>query len=622
MSKRKRNLSLNESDDKNKKGEKKKLKNSSADLTYSGDIFVSQSKHGPYYLDDIQLNKYKKNSMGRKNLSETDLDEIDSDEMGLKFLPPLTDNNKIITYINAGILHISNVSNLKFRIGNIFNFNIKNLLLIGERHSFRNSKLVSELKLGPNELAKRDEFFFGQFEKFALENKLETMIMFEGPFNIIPLDYTKQTPSVDTVTSLVNINSRMCKSNKNVNGLFFCKYTDYRLKFMWYYVSDCFEKKIKQNAHEDMITIKTKCKRKFVDILIKKYCEYNSTDLIKYLDDTGVVDSNTRTNIYKNLFCRFFIYFTEHSTFNYEGLSVEFENDFQLDNLFGVLDKWISNFCLYVMENPEDHIQRHLFSFLITKLKKHIISDEVYKENSKLLFGLCIKSYYKLTDILFIEKYRYFHKRYIIMKDLYNFLRINYTNYNVITPLDHLISMIRETKSDDYPRKYLQFKKWLIELSLSNKFLNYDDKTFLKTFIDYLTEKHKSGKLIRDVDSSIREILFALRFCSFSMSLVGQFDDVLKLYYSFNNFNNFSFLESFIDLINFQLPIFELFVIMCLYCKGSEKNIVVQAGNYHINKIVGFLSKYNNKFDTTDDRVYIEENKIKEHFNYFFNRSN
>lgn len=604
----KRNLS--EQDLSGKKNEVKKFKSDDDDSFYS-----------LHHLGDTSETELRDKKNETKKLKSYDT----------RLLTPLTEERNFFTFINAGIKHISTVSNLKFVFSN-FRFNIKNLLLVGELHNFKNTKLVEGLKLDNNALKKRDEFYFSQFEKFALENKLETMLLFEGPYEIGPINFSK-IESVDTKSSITEISARYCLSNKNVNDLFFCKYSDYRQRYTTSLINICFKAKIAKYAIEDMQTIKTKCNRYNVEKLITKYCAYGGLNLLNdikpFLDDSGVVDEKMKISIYErinNLFILNLLNVLMKYDIDILILNL-IETDFLTDfTLYVIIERWINNFCLFVMGIRESGLNEILFKFLLEKLNKHIISDEVFKNTKEDLLELCIKTCQKINPSNYFTTIYYtkYYTRYKVFEDLFKFLRHTYTKYNPLTSIRNISLMIIENKNslDTYSNSLSQIKDWVINIGIKNTVFNTADKTFLKHLFTRLDKYFTTDSFQEIVHSNgcLNEILYSLKFCIYTLNLI-EINDPLRIYFKFTNFDSCNFLKKFTRMVGFEMPIFELFIILCLYCRGREKNIIVQAGAAHTRKIVDFLNTDMGKFDDTNDK-FVDENKIKECVNYFFKKSN
>lgn len=596
-------------------------------------------------LEDERLRKRALKLRGVKNLSEKKLSEKDLNEKKLKkydlnLLSPLPEKNRFFTSINAGIRHISNVYNLKLVLDN-FRFDIKNLLVIGETHELKNEKLVKEIKLDEQAIKEREEFYFTQFEKFALENELETMMLFEGLYLMKNPDYTVYGPLDDksSRTSLLSINGRFCTSNKNVNDLFFCKYSDYRQRFLLHLFKTCYNKKLKNDSIVEMQTIKLSCNRLNVVKLLEKYCSYDSnflTNFSAYMQNVKTtLDNNIEKDVvvalHEQLVTLFLIEFTRRNSdytdiIFFNLMRYDFSNDI---TLFTILEKWVNYFCLFLLEMGEERLKNELFNFLLQKLNKHIISDEMFKNSKEDLLELCEKAYQRIDTYssvqIFINLYVVYFNRLKFFVMLHQFLRLVSPPYNSRKSIDNMIKIIALKKDDNIVKNdiksLLELEEWISNVAINNPIFDNEDKGFFTLFFRKIFDFYVPDNIQDRQHNGFIEILNILQFCLFAINMYSiTNNDIIKIYFLYTNFNSGLFLQMFTNFITYRFPIFELFIILCLYCHGNKKNIIVQAGRAHTMRIVDFLNTNKSNFNESDD-IFIDENKIKEHFNSFFNNA-
>lgn len=531
------------------------------------------------------------------------------------------------TYKNYGIIVTAHLKG-SFHIGHE-KFEIKNLLLIGEDHS--------QAKLNDKENKDRQNYFFLQFRNYATTHSKNIMLLFEGIYN---LNYSK----TDKNAELTLLNPFLCTEFKDSNSVFYCKNSDYRLKFLRSLINKSYEYENpncnclgKIEPLKQLENIREHCtKNSIINLLNYSFINFNKRDnhnqLIRYLYD--FLNKSTNINIEELKFIHKYIYVSFIFT-HIQNIHVN-DSDFKIlefmfnEEIVYMCKLWLFRFFFYLSSLNPSKLIDFMHEYLVSKLIKHtIIKDQKllfeqlkmvsniinFKMHFHLFFGNM--NFYSLGKIL--NTFNMFFK----LKTQKNYLLIASKTLNMKFKL--ILNNYNKKLYNDSDFDKFSFDEFLNYSLTFNNFenitnLNAQEKELLNLIINTLSlsttsvlDKHFLIAKVFEISSSLIFLYDELQKKTMDIYdlFIHYLDSCVKL-----DFNKMVELVFYFFLT--ELPLFELYVVFNLIYYGNTKNIVVEGGYHHIDKIIRFLNSLSYKVNIVEKSV-IDEQSIDDSINKFYN---
>lgn len=533
-------------------------------------------------------------------------------------------------------------------------FKIKNLLLIGEYHSY--------IDVEKKQLLDRQNYFFKQFkEKVEKRAKIgfkdknnngELILLFEG--------FASLTRGEEDYVSLPILSATLCVDYVDINQPFYCKYSDYRPKFLLFIIHESYKFNNqhlgKINCLEEFEKMKKTCSKNSILTLInylqtgydKEFkfkesfnysYEYIIYNMYRFLNGEKNVDVYLLGNTHQLIYSAFIFTLVIDSRFSKTAGNKFIDNMFE-KNIGRICKLWLFRFFYYIEKNMWN-ITDLAIEFLSNKMAKHIKIDKetLNKQMQMMRRPLVLNKKFKSSflidnnksDLSFYRKIFYCflnlrNKKEIklsLLEDLIDKIKLLLNNYNKTIETDEHFDQFDENQFLSYSRKLCINAKYNVNILIFNLEDLVKLKISEKNLINYVDEhlmpvrtKNKSFYLTTFIEV-IKSFIFLLE--EEEMEIIYDDDELFVAFLDKHIKLDFFSLTEEVGHNFFHFPIMEMCVLLFLINFGEKKSIIFESGRAHTTQLRQFLNNMEKKdnFGGIIDNSTFKEEEIEEKINTF-----